>query len=407
MRVMLSVSAWPTHYLSMVPLGWALQSAGHEVRVACAPSQTETLARAGLTPVPILTDLDMVRQTRLLYIRDARDGTWPYPWLPLHPVTGVPLTSLDAFDMAAYQAEHDRASHALLRRSCEAAVDFACRWRPELVLYDPVSFEGMLVARVLDVPGVVSLWGPVGTAEPPRLCLMPHAPDIFNGYGVTPTRLDEAAHVIDPCPAELAPPTSATRLPVRYIPYNGAGEMPPWLLTAPSRRRICVTLGSELTRVAGHGSFSLAKVLGAVTTLDCEVVVAATARDLATLPPFPNVRTLESFPLRLLLPTCSAIVHHGGAGTTMTALATGVPQLALTFGVEQHSNGTRLAATYAGLHLPAHQATTGAVTAAVTALLEQPGHAERAAALRSDLDVRPPPADLVPILEKLAIVPAG
>ena len=35
----------------------------------------------------------------------------------------------------------------------------------------------------------------------------------------------------------------------------------------------------------------------------------------------------EALPLHLLLPACDAVVHQGGAGTTMTAVACGTPQL--------------------------------------------------------------------------------
>ena len=37
MRVLLTVSNWAGHYVSMVPLAWALRVAVHDVRVACPP----------------------------------------------------------------------------------------------------------------------------------------------------------------------------------------------------------------------------------------------------------------------------------------------------------------------------------------------------------------------------------
>jgi hypothetical protein len=57
-----------------------------------------------------------------------------------------------------------------------------------------------------------------------------------------------------------------------------------------------------------------------VGTLD----VAQTA-EAGTLPR--NVRATGYLPLDLVLPSCSAVVHHGGGGTFTTAVAERVPQL--------------------------------------------------------------------------------
>jgi hypothetical protein len=39
------------------------------------------------------------------------------------------------------------------------------------------------------------------------------------------------------------------------------------------------------------------------------------------------VRVVDFVPLNALLPTCSAVVHHGGSGTFAAVLEHGVPQL--------------------------------------------------------------------------------
>ena len=132
-------------------------------------------------------------------------------------------------------------------------------------------------------------------------------------------------------------------------------------------------------------------------------MLTAPADDLArlgTVPP--GVRALERYPLHALLPTCAAVVHHGGAGCVMTALDAGVPQLALTFAVEQECNGERVAGAGAGLQMRGHLAEPAAVRAAVTDLLAKPSFARSAAALRDDLRGRPTPASLVDQLAALA-----
>src|SRR5256885_12209835 len=51
MKVLFVSWAWPSHFYPLVPLGWALTSAGHEVRVATAPDRVDTITRTGLIGV--------------------------------------------------------------------------------------------------------------------------------------------------------------------------------------------------------------------------------------------------------------------------------------------------------------------------------------------------------------------
>ena len=74
MRVLFAVSNWPGHWASMVPLGWALQAAGHEVTVICTPCQARPVSSAGLMPVPVLEAMDMTVRGRLHNFRMAEFG---------------------------------------------------------------------------------------------------------------------------------------------------------------------------------------------------------------------------------------------------------------------------------------------------------------------------------------------
>jgi hypothetical protein len=407
MRILFAVSSWPAHWYPMVPLGWALQSAGHEVRVLCAPSQEQAAKVAGLTPVPALHGMDMVFLSRLRYQWDAQAGNWPYPWLPLHPVTGEEMSSLDEFDFGRYVTENTADTFGALVRSFDATAKFTKAWRPELVIHDPVCTEGQLAAAIAKVPAVVHLWGPAGTHEPREnnLSLVPeYPPGTFAKWKVGDLSNKRVTHVIDPNPAELAPPIGfSERIPVRYVPYNGPGEAPTWLSTPPEKPRVCLVWGTSTTAMSGPRSFALPRMVEAVADLDAEVVLTATGADLERLGPLPDsVRVLERFPLRLLLPTCSAVVHHGGAGCLMTAMATGVPQVALTYAIEQQLNGERLAGAGAGAQLRGDLADPAAIRAAVTDLLDKPSYAQAAKRLADGIAARPSPHDLTERLVHLA-----
>lgn len=405
MRVMCTVSAWPTHYFPLVPQLWALQAAGHDVRVVCAPSQVPVLTRAGLVPVPVLTELEIPFLARLKNVWDAQAGVWPYLWHPPHPVTGEDLADLAEFDFATFARANRRKIAEPVRRSGAAAVGFAREWRPDLVLHEPLSMEGLLAARVTEVPAVVHLWGPVGTHEtdPAVRGVAEYPVDAFAGYGVGRIALDSVEHVIDPCPPDLAPPVDANRLPVRYVPYNGTGEVPDWLWDEPVRPRVCVVWGNSLTRMFGSRSLAIPLVLEALSGLDVEVVVCAGRLDVDAVPGGGDrVRVCEQLPLHLLLPSCAAVVHHGGAGCLMTALAAGVPQVAIPTGMDQPANAGRMVAAGLGRAVPRAEADASAVRAAVRDVLGTAGYRQRAVEVREQMLLRPTPAQLVGELEKLA-----
>ncbi|WP_399930730.1 nucleotide disphospho-sugar-binding domain-containing protein [Streptomyces kanamyceticus] len=410
MRVLFVVSDWPAHYAPMIPLGWAFQAAGHDVRVVCTPAQCGPVSDAGLTPVPLLGGPDMVTQARLLYFWQAKAGDRPYPGLPLHPDTGEELGSLDEFDFGDWMKANKREIATAVKGNFEGTVDFARSWGADLVVHDPLAVEGLLAAKVTGVPAVLHAWGPVGIdEEDPLLRLMPPDPaGFFPRHGVGELGPNLVDHVIDPCPEGLRPPTRAARLPVRYVPYNGPGEMPAWALEPPARPRVCVIWGGSLTRMFGPRSFVVPEVVRALGGLDVDVVLTGTPEDTTALGELPaNTRAFERLPLRFLLPGSSAVVHHGGAGCTMTAVAAGVPQLALTFAAEQQANGARVAAAGAGLQLRGDLADAGRIRAWVRRLLDEPSFRTAAGRLREQNLARPTPARLVRTLERLAAGPTA
>jgi UDP:flavonoid glycosyltransferase YjiC (YdhE family) len=213
---------------------------------------------------------------------------------------------------------------------------------------------------------------------------------------------DGPVAILDPTPPSMQGDDRPPAWSIRYVPYNGGGALPEWLLQPPSRTRICVTLGTSVPYAAGVTG--LTGVIEAVRDVDAEVVLALGEADRSALGPLPdNVRLSGWVPLSALVPTCRVVVHHAGAGTTMNALVAGVPQLVLPHGADQHVNAGAVQQRGVGLsHLPA-EADPPTVGRSLQRLLGDPVFSQAADEVRREIADLPAPAEIVPRLEELAV----
>ena len=82
-----------------------------------------------------------------------------------------------------------------------------------------------------------------------------------------------------------------------------------------------------------------------------------------------SVRHFSYVPLRQLLPHCSAIVHHGGMGTTARALAAGTPQLIVPHAWDQLDNALRVMRLNVGRMLKRRHCTADQISQSLSNLL--------------------------------------
>ncbi|WP_176730623.1 nucleotide disphospho-sugar-binding domain-containing protein [Micromonospora mirobrigensis] len=389
MRILLSTWGWRSHFYGLAPLGWALQAAGHEVRVASHPSMASTISSAGLAAVPLGADLDFAEAFA------GRIGTVG----PLDPSATQPTGALEP----AITADGGvvRFADALL----DELVDFGRSFRPDLMVWEPFNLAAPVAAAALGVPGVLNLWGPDSsvTLRLDREAVIGPLAARF-GLPASAVALDGAL-TLDPVPPPMQVPLARPGHPVRFVPYNGPAVLPAWLRRPAQRRpRVCVTAG---TMMAGNGladRLDLPRVVRSLAELDVEVVVVVDPRQHAGLDRLPDGVRLVDAPLalRLVLPTCAALVQQGGAGTMMTALSFGVPQVVLPQVSDQHFNGERLAVTGAGTALPPEQAGGAALRDLVGELIDDGPWRTSAALMRDRIHATPTPAEVVPTLAALA-----
>lgn len=118
---------------------------------------------------------------------------------------------------------------------------------------------------------------------------------------------------------------------------------------------------------------------------------------------------IDDVPHAWLFPRCAAVIHHGGAGTTATALRAGVPTAAVPFIVDQPYHGRRLADLGVGPKpLPRRRLSVDRLSALVAALTTGPaaaGYRSRAAAVADGLRDVDGAGSTVALLRSFGLLP--
>ncbi|MDQ7803498.1 DUF1205 domain-containing protein [Amycolatopsis sp. A133] len=382
MRILFTTWAWPSHYYPLVPLAWACRAAGHDVRVISQPALGPVITRSGLPAVTTGRDLPLL----------SSESMRGFEYL-----LSIPGISLEWEDLR----QHGPATVALYVEMAESmtadVISYARSWRPGLIVHDPTTYAGPLAAATLGVPAVRHVWG----IDYPSLSseFEPEAlAGLLRRFGLGEVgTLGDAT--VDPCPPSLQRARPVRTLAMRYVPYNGPGAAPGWLLEPPARPRVCVTWGTSTTRICGAGRFGVPQVLDALAGLDVDVVAAISAPERELLADRPGVRVVSDLPLHLVMDSCDLVIAQGGGGTLMTAACAGVPQLLLPLLTDQLYNSRRLAASGAGIMLTG--AATGDIREAAGALLGDPRYRRAAAGLRDEARAQPAAGEVVRALERL------
>ncbi|KAB2346150.1 activator-dependent family glycosyltransferase [Actinomadura rudentiformis] len=437
MRVLFTVYAAKPHFYNLVPMAWALRAAGHEVVVASQPDLVPAITRVGLTAVPVGDPLDLAGSFQASPGDDGPAGGGG--WQRLSGVTETrpdKLTwnyVLGTFTIAC-SMEYEHVTGVSM---VDDLVDFARYWQPDLVVWDALTFAGPIAARACGAAHARTLFGidylsrmlatyrrllaeqPPETRDDPvsdwltgRLARygLPFEPDMV-------TELMTGQWTIDPTPGWMQLPLEIPHLPVRYLPFNGSASVPSWVHETPERPRVCFSLGLSGRELVGRDKVAISPdtsadtsaevaigdILTALASLDVELVATLTAEQRAAVPDLPaNVRAVDFVPLNELLPSCAAIVHHGGFGTVGNVVNHGVPSITIPAPWwDEEALGRLLDERGAGILIDPSEATPAALRDGVARLLAEPSFAVAATGVRSELRAVPTPYEVVPEIARL------
>lgn len=419
---------WPAaaHLYPSVPMARALHDAGHEVRVISHPSLLDTIDATGLTGVslgdertlpqplgagrPIAPDTyaDLVRLTESLGL----DGYDRYVWTYYR----------DYMLPAVRDFQPEGAPAGAPQLALDALVGFCRSWRPDLVLWDPTMPAAGVAARVSGAAHARILWGPdlCGWAhEQYTRCaklsddaLLPEEPMVSSvrpmaeRYGLPLTDdLLFGQWTVDPVLERMRLPTAVRTVSMRWEAYAGPAVLPEWLKEPPARPRVAITLGSSIRAWGRDSALLVNRVLEMVDGLDIEAVATLDASQLAVADRIPdNVRTVDYIPLTELLPTCSAVIHHGGHGSFGAALVNRIPQFVVMdpgYPMEAPLTGRFLSRSGVGTGVRVDRHTGVELRAGLSRLLTSPSFRDAAAELYTDLLTAPEPSEIIPVLERL------
>ncbi|MEU4763319.1 nucleotide disphospho-sugar-binding domain-containing protein [Actinosynnema sp. NPDC023794] len=428
-------TAWPTpsHLFPLVPLAHALMGAGHEVRVASAPSLADAIRACGLTAVPLgdgsgtptgpgkIAPADVSARFDDLAARLGLSGDELATWDVVRYFMLPPMWDFHPFGAAASDPHPE----------VDDLVEYTRVWRPDMVLWDPPFLAGSIAAKVNGVAHARLMWSQ--DYFPFAVRAMERAPGDWDPFVETVrpaaerhgVEVDEelllGQFTVDAMPTGMRLPDATKAMPMRWVPFTGTTTIPDWLHAERSRPRVALSLGqSRRLVIKDDGWDPMADVLDMVGQLDVEVVATLDATQLANVPSVPdNVRVIDYMPLNVLLPTCDAIIHHGAIGTFGAAATFKVPQLIVdshaqhlnpAFGDEWSAACRTMISKNAARYVPDRGAgfaldVQGAPEEARTRIkvvLEEPGIRDGVERVHAELMATPSPHDVVPELEEAA-----
>jgi len=381
-KVLVATTAGAGHFGPLVPFAAACRDSGHEVRVAAPASFASTVQRAGFDHVPVA------------------DG----PQHELRAVfEGLSRLSREDGDAAVVRDIFARIDARAALAGMEAV---ASQWQPHVIVREMYEFASYVVAEARGIPHVQvatglasaeefafplvdeplrelgSKSGTAGLRAAPRLSMVPALLEDRVLDGVGPTH-------------RFRSQTSAE---------GPADELPDWWSGA-REPLVYVTFGSV---AGGMGFFPdfYQGVIMAIAELPVRVLLTiGDVGDPEMLAPVPeNVHVERWWPQQQVMPHAAAVVAHGGFGTIMLALSSGLPMVLVPlFALDQYYNAGRVQVLGAAIALENGPGAVSQVRGALQRVLNEDSYRAAAAAVAKEIAQLPDASQSIAVLERLIV----
>jgi UDP:flavonoid glycosyltransferase YjiC (YdhE family) len=349
-RVLFATTRGAGHFGPLAPFAQACVRAGHDVLVAGPASIAPQAARARLR---------------------------------LRPVAAPPAAVVDTAFAPVWRAEasvehvvRDLFIGLYARAAMADMLTAVDEWRPDVIVRETMEFASAVAAVRYDVPQVrIGVHLDSRTDAGGGLEALAGA-----ALGIEPERLREGP-LLTRSPGDDEP--GVHRFRTDAIP-----------LRRPEL--VYVTFGSEAP-ASEHFPGVYRRAVEALAELPLPVLMTIGDRrdpdELGPLPPSVSVAPWVS--QSEVMPWTAAMVSHGGSGSTLMALAAGVPQAFVPLFVDGPANAQRVAELGAGL-------VADDLAADVRALLDDPGYRHGAAGVAAEIAALPPIEEAAALIQRSA-----
>lgn len=269
----------------------------------------------------------------------------------------------------------------------DGVVALADRVRPDLVVHEPLAVAGAEAAARRGVPAVLV----EGNLFDARELLAAAGATYGPARGLTD--LPAPAEVLSTAPPSVVGPRSGR--PMRFVPEAPERPFPEQYTRPGERPRLLV---SRSTVADPRRDRLMTTVAAAAEGTEWDVVLVRPDRWVTRRRLPPNVRTTDWLPFPEVFRAAAGVVHHGGAGTLLTALAAGLPQLVVRGAGDRRVNADLVAARGAGIAADLEEIRPPLLDRLVT----DPGLRTAAREVAAEMAAMPSPAELVPPLVELA-----
>jgi UDP:flavonoid glycosyltransferase YjiC (YdhE family) len=392
MRFLVTALPGSGHIHPLIPTARTLTARGHDLLFATAAPAIGLLRRLGFEATAVgpdwLEGSDDPISSRLLAL-DNRG----------HNLLFVEIASMGAIP---------------------ALVEICSNWRPNVILSEHTEFAGRLAAELVGVPAAIQLVA----NPPPRTVVGPLLAEKLDELraSVGLPRDHDLRQLFGQLYLDCVPPSlslaGVTPLPiahkVRPVVFDTSGEetLPPWIDHLPHQPVVYATLGTVYNRTPNVLETIIKALANERLTL---IVTTGRNRDpneLGKLPP--NVRAERYIPQTLLFPRSSAVICHGGFNTVIAALQHALPMYLLPLSADHPRNAQRAVQAGFGLSAGDHgeppfgpvirplDLDPARIRLGVKRLLDEPGFASAAAAVKVEINQLPGLDYVADLLEGLA-----
>lgn len=369
------------HVFPLIPLARAAHAAGHEVWFATHQQFHPIVEKAALRPVTsgLTVPEAFIEAAGGQAFLEANGGSVQASDIPPEVLAGLAVK--------AFGSVLPRSVFADLTPVLDAV-------GPDLVVYESLNPGAGFAAAAAGVPAVSQSIGRVSSDPliPRELFATAGDLGVADKIGQDPALGNP---YIDICPPVVQNQeflaSGVQVIPQRPTPFSEPGELPA-SVTQGEGPLVYLSFGT----VVGSAE-RLRTVIDGLLPLDVRVLVATSALvDPAELGELPDrVVALPWVPQAEALRHATAVIHHGGHGTTLTSLAAGLPQLILPAESDGFGNAPAVRATGAGRLLLGEDVSAEAVETEMRVLLTDGAHQEAARRVAREIAALPGPADTV------------